>query len=344
MKKKTQPNDIGVLGAGSWGTAIAYVLASNGFNIHLWAFEKETVEEINTKHTNLKYISTDKLPENIIATNNPKDLSECDIIINVVPTQFIRSVFDNIGFDLRRKYIINCSKGIEISTSKRISQIFTEDFGVSSKNYAILVGPSHAEEVLKNMPTTVVVCSESRVLRRAVQEIFGNDRFRVYESNDVVGAELGSSMKNVIAIAAGIIDGLGLGDNSAAALVTRGLAEMVRFGRTQGAKRITFSGLSGLGDLYVTCSSKHSRNRKLGVAIGKGQDVTAMPDSQKMVVEGYPTAKAIYNLAKKSNVEVPLIEKVYQVLYEGLEPTTAIKELMNRDQVKEWWSKNKKNK
>jgi glycerol-3-phosphate dehydrogenase (NAD(P)+) len=328
---------IGVIGAGSWGTAIAYLLAKNGFRTILWSYEKETVDEINKFHTNKQFLKEAVLPHNIYATNDMGDIAECEILVNVVPTQHIRSVYTNAGFSLKKKYLINCSKGVEITTGKRISQIFIDDFALPYRNYAILSGPSHGEEVIKDMPTTVLAASRDKYLGIFTQEIFGGEFFRVYRAYDVIGAELGSSIKNIIAIASGIVDGLGMGDNTKAALVTRGLAEMKRFGMYQGAKRMTFSGLSGLGDLYVTCSSQHSRNRSVGLAIGRGEGLQNYLANTKMIAEGVPTTKAIYSLAQKCNVEVPIIEKVHQVLYDNLDCREGIHDLMARTPVQEWW-------
>ncbi len=328
---------IGVVGSGSWGTAIAYILGQNGFHVKLWSYEQETVDEINEHHTNKVFLKDAVLHPRIKATKNLDDLAECEFIVNVVPTQHIRSVFEKANFSLKHKFLINCSKGVEISTEKRISEIFIEDFGLHKHRYAILTGPSHGEEVVKDIPTTVVAASKSKYFGIFVQQIFGNPHFRVYRSYDIIGAELGSSIKNIIAIASGIVDGIGLGDNTKAALVTRGLAEMKRFGMYQKAKRMTFSGLSGLGDLYVTCSSFHSRNRRVGISIGKGNGIEDFFGTTKMVAEGIPTTKAIYSLAQKKGVETPIIEKVYQVIYEDLDCRLAIEQLMTRTPVKEWW-------
>lgn len=334
---RIKKDGVGVVGSGSWGTAVAYLLGVNGFNVKLWSYEKDVVEEINSEHTNKEYLKDARLAKTIHATADINELADCEFLVNVVPTQHIRSVYEKADFSLRRKFLINCSKGVEITTQKRISQIFIDDFELQRRRYAILTGPSHGEEVAKDIPTTVLAASKDKYLGIFTQEIFSNPAFRVYRSYDTIGAELGSSMKNIIAIASGIVDGLGLGDNTKAALVTRGLAEMKRFGMYQKAKRMTFSGLSGLGDLYVTCSSYHSRNRRVGISIGKGTGMQDFFGNSKMVAEGVPTTKAIYNIARKSGVEMPIVEKVYEVIYDNLDCREAIKELMTRTPVKEWW-------
>lgn len=330
-------NRISIVGAGGWGTALANHLLNNGIDILLWAYEPEVVNEINILHTNQTYLNGINLSPKIQATN---DLSEVfdfsPIILSSVPTQYIRSVYRNSLLHLQNAYVINVAKGIEQNTFFRCSQIFA-DLGVNSERYAILTGPSHAEEVARLVPTTVVVSSQNLEFALFVQQIFSNETFRVYTSTDTIGCEFGGSLKNIIAIASGIIDGLKFGDNTKAALITRGLAEMNRLAVAFGANPQTMSGLAGLGDLFVTCNSRHSRNRLVGELIGQGKKLDEITNSMKMIAEGIASTKSVYELSKKFNVEMPIIHKVYEILFENLDPRTAIKQLMTRSSKNEWW-------
>ncbi|MGE5479157.1 MAG: NAD(P)H-dependent glycerol-3-phosphate dehydrogenase [Chloroflexota bacterium] len=328
---------ITTLGAGGWGTALADMLARSGFDVTLWSFEAETADEINSQHTNGVYLPGIALSERVCATTDPRLALESDIIVNTIPTQFIRSVIVNSRFDFTGRHVVNGSKGIEVNSHKRISEIFAEAGGVSPENFATLTGPSHAEEVARKMPTTVVVASANIDLACEVRETFSCESFRVYSSSDVVGCEIGGALKNVIAIAAGVIDGLGMGDNTKAALITRGLAEMTRLGAALGASPMTFSGLSGLGDLYVTCSSKHSRNRRVGELIGKGKTLPEILSETKMVAEGVPTTKSAVELAKSLDAELPIAEAMGNILFEDRKPLDAIRDLMTRSGKDELW-------
>jgi glycerol-3-phosphate dehydrogenase (NAD(P)+) len=327
---------IGVLGAGGWGTSLALVLLNNGCDVILWSHDRQTADIINETGTNPDYLPGIKI-SGLKVSSSAEDLKDVDWIVNAIPTQYIKDTVIKHQIPLKDKYIINGSKGIEISTLCRISEIFNSVGGVSYDNYAVLSGPSHAEEVSRKMPTTIVSASENIVFAHDVQQMFSNEYFRVYASDDVIGCELGGSLKNVIALAAGIIDGLGLGDNTKAALITRGLAEMSRLGVSMGAKALTFSGLSGLGDLFVTCNSQHSRNRKVGELIGKGQSLSEIIAHMKMVAEGVHTTKAALELGNKHSVEIPITEQVYRILFDGIKPIDAIKDLMTRQSKKEWW-------
>ncbi len=326
-----------VIGAGGWGTTLSIVLSHNGHDVTLWTHETALIEEINSRHTNDSYLSGIKIPENIRATDDPESPDEAELIVNAVPTQFIRSLYTSNKFDVSGKPLVNCAKGIERKTIMTGSRIFNDIADVDSNNFAVLTGPSHAEEVSRNLPTTIVAGTENNSLAEKVQDIFSTPYFRIYSSEDVAGCEIGGSLKNVIAIAAGIIDGLGMGDNTKAALITRGLAEIARLGVAHGAQHMTFSGLSGLGDLIVTCNSRHSRNRRVGEEIGKGHSLDDITSKMKMIAEGIFTTEAAYQLGEKRGVELPIIEEIYNILFEGYPPKDAIRNLMNRSSKREWW-------
>lgn len=328
---------IGILGSGGWGTALTIPLIHNGHQVKMWAFEPETALEINLKHTNNTFLGGVTIPEAVTAVSDFSSMQGMDIYVIAVPTQFIRSISTDLKLLVSGKPVVNVAKGIERNTLLRVSGILEQSAGINHAQYVILTGPSHAEEVARGLPTTVVAASAKKKLSGEIQKIFSNPFFRVYSSDDVIGCELGGAVKNVIAIAAGIIDGLGLGDNTKAALITRGLAEMSRLGVALGAKLITYSGLSGLGDLYVTCSSRHSRNRKTGELIGKGMKPADIISDTKMIAEGVFTTESAYHLAKQSNVEMPIVEQVYNIIFNGREPQKAIKELMTRSSKSEWW-------
>ncbi|OGU57323.1 MAG: glycerol-3-phosphate dehydrogenase [Ignavibacteria bacterium GWF2_33_9] len=327
---------IPVIGAGGWGTALATVLVDNGYKVILWAREPELVEEINSQHTNSLFLPNAILSENITAENDLSKFADFPFFVSAVPTQFIRSTYSNCGFSLKHKKVLNLAKGIEIGSLDLCSKIFG-DLGLPSENFAVLTGPSHAEEVSKSTPTAVVTASEDENYAFFVQKLLSNENFRVYTSHDTVGCEMGGSLKNVIAVAAGIIDGLQIGDNTKAALLTRGLAEITRLSLALGANAMTLSGLAGLGDLFVTCNSMHSRNRKVGELLGQGKKLSEILTMMKTVAEGISTTKSSYELSKKHNVEMPIIEKVHEILFEDLDPKIAIKQLMTRESKHEWW-------
>ncbi len=329
--------EFGIIGAGGWGTAVGSVLARNGHKVLMWAREEEVCAEINEEHLNTMFLPGVELPRNVKATNKSRRLRGCDYYIIATPTQYIRKMISDEDFNFREKPVISVAKGIEIGSLFRVSEILAEAAGTKSENFAVLSGPSHAEEVSRMTPTTVVAASESRKLAAELQELISNETFRVYTTDDVVGCELGGALKNVIALAAGIIDGLELGDNTKAALVTRGLAEMSRLGVALGANNMTFSGLSGLGDMYVTCSSRHSRNRSVGEKIGRGQSLAEIQSNMKMVAEGVFTTKSAFKLGEKHGVEMPIAEHVYKILFEEMDPLDAIRDLMNRQTKREWW-------
>lgn len=327
-----------VMGAGSWGTALARIMASKGNEVTLWDYNEERAKLLQKNRVNTKFLSNAEFPETLRVTSKIEGLLDgVEYLIMSVPSQVLRSVMEKISDQLTEKTIIvNTAKGIEISTGMRLSQVIKDEIlGKFHKNIVILSGPTHAEEVAKNLPSTIVAAGESESAKK-IQELFNTESFRVYESNDIIGVELGGAVKNGIAIAAGVADGIGFGDNTKAALITRGLAEMVRFGEALGAKAETFSGLSGMGDLIVTCASTHSRNRHVGQKLGEGKKLQEILDEMEMVAEGVPTVKAVYELAQKKKVSMPILEGVYKVLYEDKLATEMVKELMTRDLKREF--------
>lgn len=330
-------NKITVIGAGGWGTAMAMLLGINGHQVNLWSHDESIIDNINKYEINLDYLPDVKIPKTINATNDVNLIEQSDLIVNGIPTQFIRSTVENYKINLHGKYIANGAKGIEKSSLKRISEIFQEVSDIDADNYAVITGPSHAEEAATKHPTTVVVASENIYFSKSIQELFNSKHFRVYTTDDVVGAEIGGALKNVVAIAAGVIEGLGLGDNTKAALVTRGLAEISRLGITLGAKPLTFSGLSGLGDLFVTCNSALSRNRRVGELIGKGKSLQEVLSEMKMVAEGVQTTDSAFHLSKLHHVDMPITEQMHRILFDNVNPLDAIEELMSRESKREWW-------
>ena len=324
---------ITVIGAGSWGTAIAFVLAENDHDCLLWARRSEQSEEITDKHMNHAYLPGIVLPENLRATSHLGEaVKHGETVIIAVPTKAIREICGQINeMDIDAKIIVHVSKGIEPDSLKRISEMIDEELAPSKKKaIVVLSGPSHAEEVVLRHPTTVTAASVDLEAAKKVQDLFMNNYFRVYTNNDVIGVEIGAALKNVIALAAGISDGLGYGDNAKAALITRGLAEISRLGAKMGAHPLTFSGLTGLGDLIVTCTSVHSRNWKAGNLLGKGNSLEEVVAGMGMVIEGVRTAKAAHQLAAQHNVSMPLTEALYSILFNDVPPKEAVDQLMNR--------------
>ncbi|MFP4461398.1 MAG: NAD(P)H-dependent glycerol-3-phosphate dehydrogenase [Thermotogota bacterium] len=323
-----------VLGFGSWGTSISNLLALKKHKIISWTKDERIIESMRW-HENPYYFPGRKLPETIQITNDlNKATSEAEMIVIAIPTQAIRPVLAQIN--LSGKTIINLSKGIEIKTGQFIHQICQELFG-DDITYCSLSGPTHAEEVMEQIPTNIVAASNDCKVLTDVQKIFTNDSFRVYTNDDIIGVELCGALKNIYAIAAGIIDGLGPWDNTKAALITRALMEMRRLGENIGAKRETFMGLSGIGDMIVTCTSKHSRNRFVGEAIGKGGKIQNILHDLNMVAEGVYTVKALMAFLKVRQTEMPIAQKIYQVIYENSDPLKCIKELMERELKPEFW-------
>ncbi|MFC5541066.1 MAG: NAD(P)H-dependent glycerol-3-phosphate dehydrogenase [Bacilli bacterium] len=327
MKKVT------VLGAGSWGTALAMVLTENGHDTLIWSHREDQANEINERHTNEKYLPNIQLPEKLTATSDIKSAVEHgEILVFAVPTKAIREVAGQVMNYLDKKVlIVHVSKGIEPDTLKRISEILEETLDPRVvEDIVVLSGPSHAEEVVLHHPTTITAACANLRSAEKIQDLFMNHYFRVYTNTDVIGVELGGALKNVIALAAGISDGLNYGDNAKAALITRGLAEIARLGVRMGGNPFTFAGLTGMGDLIVTCTSVHSRNWKAGNMLGKGMKLDEVLENMGMVVEGVRTTKAAYQLAQKYDVSMPITTALYQVLFENKDPKDAVDELMHR--------------
>ncbi len=330
---------ISVIGAGSWGTALANLLANKGLNVHLWVREPELCEEIIEKKENTWFLPGIKLNENLLpSTDIASVVKETRYILLAVPSQFLRGILKFMKPHLTSNPIVVCaSKGIEISSLKPLSSVVKDELKDLNPIYAILSGPSFAKEVSLGLPAAVTIgCVDSNVAKK-LQKIFSTSNFRVYTNKDYIGVELGGAIKNVIAIAAGICDGLGLGTNARSALITRGLAEMSRLGKTLGAQEKTFMGLSGLGDLVLTCTGDLSRNRQVGLKIAKGEKLNDILQGTKTVAEGVTTTKALYILAKKKNIEIPITEQVYLVLYEDKNPKEAAIDLMTRNLKEEFY-------
>ncbi|MFC5463274.1 NAD(P)H-dependent glycerol-3-phosphate dehydrogenase [Lederbergia graminis] len=324
---------IAVIGAGSWGTALAMVLADNGHQVRLWTRNDNQKQEINQQHTNEKYLPNIDLPHSIVAYTSLKDaIKEIQTVIIAVPTKAIRSIIQDIAeFQENPLTFVHVSKGIEPDTLMRISEMIEEEAPERILNeVVVLSGPSHAEEVSLRHPTTVTVSSKNMEVAEKVQDLFMNQHFRVYTNPDLIGVEIGGALKNIIALAAGISDGLGFGDNAKAALITRGVAEISRLGTKMGANPLTFSGLTGIGDLIVTCTSVHSRNWRAGNMLGKGQKLEEVLENMGMVVEGVRTTKAAYQLSKKYNCTMPITEVLYNVLFNGVDARTGVERLMAR--------------
>jgi glycerol-3-phosphate dehydrogenase (NAD(P)+) len=323
-----------VLGAGGWGTALAILLSGNKHKVTLWEYEKEYAHTLDEFRENFYYLPKVKIPADITITHDiDVAVYKKDLIVIATPTQFIRHVIESIKHvDLTNRIILSVSKGIENSTLMTVSRIFLDVFTkIQKRNIVVLSGPSHAEEVAKQIPTAVVAASSEPKHAAAVQKAFSNKFFRVYRSHDILGVELGGALKNVIAIAAGIADGAGFGDNTKAAIMTRGIREITRLGVKLGSNELTFQGLSGIGDLIVTCMSKLSRNRFVGEEVGKGKKLKDVISEMKMVAEGVATTKSTHELAVKLKVELPIIEQVNRVLFLGKDPHKATELLMTRN-------------
>ncbi len=322
---------IGVIGAGSWGTALALLLYHNGHKVTLWSALEDEVTLLRTKRENPDKLPGVKLPEDMPVTSDLKEAVEgMDMLVLAVPSPFVRSTAQRMKTLVSQdQVIVNVAKGIEEASLMTLSQVIQEE--IPQARIAVMSGPSHAEEVGKGIPTTIVVGARSRKTAEYVQGLFMSEVFRVYTSPDVLGIELGAALKNVVALAAGIADGLGYGDNTKAALITRGIAEIARLGTAMGGKVETFAGLSGIGDLIVTCASMHSRNRRAGILIGKGSSYEEAMQEVKMVVEGVHCARAALLLAGKYQVSLPIIEQVNEVLFHGKRADEAVRDLMLRD-------------
>ena len=322
---------VGILGAGSWGTALSLMLYKNGHDVTVWSIDKREVEMLQNEREHKSKLPGVKLPEDMVFTNNLEEgMKEKDFLVLAVPSIFTRSTARSMKPYIKQgQIVVNVAKGIEEDTLMTLSEQIDEE--LPEADVAVLSGPSHAEEVGRGLPTTCVVGAKSKATAEFLQEAFMNDFFRVYISPDILGIEIGGALKNVIALAAGIADGLGYGDNTKAALITRGIAEITRLGVKMGGKAESFSGLTGIGDLIVTCASMHSRNRRAGILIGQGKTMQEAMDEVQMVVEGVYSAKAGLALAKKYNESMPIIEQINQVLFEDKSPADAVYELMHRD-------------
>ncbi|QUH20927.1 NAD(P)H-dependent glycerol-3-phosphate dehydrogenase [Alkaliphilus sp. B6464] len=326
---------IAVLGAGSWGTALGMVLCSKGHEVNLWMRNEEQYKDMIKTGKNNKYLPNVVLPSNLnLYIDLEKAVLDADAILISVSSQSVREILKNIKPYLKgNEVIINASKGLEKDTHLRISQVACDE--LPNNPFVVLSGPSHAEEVSKNIPTTVVVASKDKSTAEFVQDLFITPSFRVYTNPDVIGVELGGSLKNVIAFGAGIADGLGFGDNARAALITRGISEITRLGKAMGANISTFAGLSGIGDLIVTCTSMHSRNRRAGILIGEGKGLEETLKKIGMVVEGITTTKVAYELAQQYNIEMPITSEIYSILYSNNNAKDAVSNLMCRNRTHE---------
>lgn len=324
--------NISVIGAGSWGTALSQAASDNGHNVLLFARSKEARDEINNERTNKRYLKKAILPSTVVATS---DLQEAvlygEVLVVAVPTKVMREVCTEINKFLDKpKYIIHVSKGLEAETNLRMSEVITQAIDKDKLlGVGVLSGPSHAEELILRHPTVVAISSKYSELNKLAQEIFHNKYFRIYVNDDIIGVEIGGALKNIIAVGCGIIDGMGLGDNAKAALINRGLVEIIRMGKKLGANEMTFLGLGGIGDLIVTCTSVHSRNYNCGLLIGKGYSLEEAIEKLDMVAEGVRTTKVCYNLSKKLNVYMPITENIYKVLYENLSLEECVNNLMS---------------
>lgn len=322
---------IGIIGAGSWGIALAKLLYTNGNEITVWSILEDEIKMLQTQRQHKDKLPGVMLPEDMVFTTDLEStVKDKDVLVLAVPSPFIRKTSKNMReFVADGQIIVNVAKGVEENSLMTLSQVIEEE--IPQAEVTVLSGPSHAEEVGRGIPTTIVVGARKKATAEYLQNIFMSDVFRVYISPDVLGIELGAALKNVVALAAGMADGLGYGDNTKAALITRGIAEISRLGLAMGGRKETFSGLSGMGDLIVTCASMHSRNRRAGILIGQGKNMQEAMDEVKMVVEGVYSAKAAMGLSKKYGVSMPIIEQVNKILFEDMPAAEAVKGLMLRD-------------
>jgi glycerol-3-phosphate dehydrogenase (NAD(P)+) len=334
--------NISIIGAGSWGTALAVLLAKAGFSVSMWSAFEDEIRMINEEKEHLHKLPGILIPEGVVCTSDMEEcLSDAQVLVMVVPSQITRKVAGDISEYIKdNSIIVSCSKGLEEGTGLRMSEVIKQE--IPKAQVVVLSGPSHAEEVAKDIPTTVVAASDDIKAAEIIQDVFMTPKFRVYTNSDVIGVELGGALKNVIALCGGISDGLGFGDNTKAALMTRGIAEMSRLGVSMGANPQTFAGLTGVGDLIVTCTSMHSRNRRAGILIGQGKSLKEAVDEVKMVVEGVTTTKAAYELANQEGVTMPITFEAYNVLFNGKDPKLAVSDLMMRNkknEAMELWDK-----
>jgi glycerol-3-phosphate dehydrogenase (NAD(P)+) len=327
--------NVAVLGDGAWGTALALVLAERGASVIQWSYSPERALEMQTSRANRKYLPGYRMPDGVTVTSDASAFAHADLIFSVVPSQYLRAVLTGIKPHFNRgiRPFVSATKGLEFPTHRRATEIVLEVLG--PRPIAVLSGPSLAGEVVQRMPTAVVAASRDFGLALRVQDLLTTERFRVYTSQDPIGVELGGALKNVLAIAGGMVDGLGLGDNTKAALLTRGQAEMARIGTVLGGQPETFHGLSGIGDLVVSCMSSQGRNRQVGERIGRGEKLEQILPTIPGVPEGVQTAKAVMQLAAEHGIEMPICHEIYQVLYRGKAPMQAVGDLMTRQQKDE---------
>lgn len=332
---------VAVVGAGSWGTTLANLLAKKGHRVRLWSFESEVTEAINEARENTVYLPDVRLDDNLTATSSVGEAVEgADVVVSVSPSQHVRGVMGEAGESMSRDaLLVSASKGIETKTLETMAEVL-EDVLPTGMHRATcyLSGPSFAAEVSREHPTAVTIAGRDTGAARRAQALFQTDYFRVYTSHDVIGVELGGALKNVMALAAGMATGLGFGHNTRAALITRGLAEMSRLGSTLGANPLTFMGLAGMGDLILTCTGDLSRNRSVGVALGEGRTLTEVLSEMRMVAEGVETSRAAHALAQREEVEMPIVDEVHAVLFEERAPEAAVRNLMEREPKAELWS------
>jgi glycerol-3-phosphate dehydrogenase (NAD(P)+) len=332
---------VGVVGAGSWGTALAMVLAKKGHEVRLWSFESEIVDQVNSQRENRTYLPDITLPGSLQATDKLSEaVGGASFVISVSPSQVVHQVMSEAAGDISPDAIvISASKGIELTTLRRMDEVLKAVLMAEQmEGFTVLSGPSFAREVAHEAPTAVVAASRSLEAAHRVQELFQTGYFRVYTNPDVIGVELGGALKNVIALAAGVAAGIGFGQNTMAALITRGLAEMRRLGVAMGAQPSTFSGLAGVGDLVLTCTGELSRNRTVGFRLGRGESLESILGDMTAVAEGVKTTEAVRDLATEYGVEMPIVEEVYGMLVRGTQPAEALRNLMERDPKPEEWS------
>lgn len=325
--------NIAIIGSGTWGVALAIHLSKKGNKIKIWSFSEEEANTLNTERK-CKFLPEAVIDENITCYTDMKTVIDgSDIILHVTPSKFVRETIKKYETYVTNQPVIMCSKGFEADTLCTLSQVIEQE--MPNVKYGIFSGPSHAEEVSLGIPTAIVIASKDVEIQDMVQQLFMNEKMRVYTSDDVTGVELGGALKNIIAFCAGIATEINLGDNTFAALVSRGLVEITRLGMTMGGRHDTFYGLSGLGDLIVTCMSEHSRNRRAGRLIGKGYTIEEAKKEIGMVIESIDNIEVAYKLSKKYNIEMPIVNAVYDILYNGLEPSKAVTILMTRDKKSE---------
>ena len=325
---------VAVIGSGSWGTALAVQLKRAGNNVILWSFKEEEARSILTYRENKEFLPGISLDPDIVVTYKDEEVTWADLFVLATPSKFTRTMAKRFSHLIPKdKTVVNVAKGLEEGSLLRLSQVIKEE--IPHCHIGVLSGPSHAEEVGKGLATTIVASAETDEVAKEIQDTFMTEMFRVYRNTDIIGVELGGALKNLIALAAGISDGLGYGDNTKAALMTRGLAEIIRLGITMGAKGETFAGLTGIGDLIVTCTSMHSRNRKAGILLGQGKSLKETLKEVHMVVEGVSNAKAAFELSQKFGVDMPITTEINNVLYNGKKVDEAVYDLMTRDKTEE---------